>query len=393
MLSHTNKVSAMNRLPAFLQLSSVSEELVRLDLLRFISSVAIVFYHVSTMFALQPEYLQPAIKGFHVFVDLFFAISGIVIAMVYSHYVWTWPNYVRFLRRRLARIGPLHWATLLFYIMFGLVIAEAGLTANDPSRYDLRCALPQALLIHAFDICANSTFNRVSWSISAEMAMYALFPLFLLLARYLRGLLIPIAVFIALGLTALDPTWLRQTFAGGWIRAVPSFLFGITLFRFRCLLPHWMGVPMLGWIAGIALFCAALVRASDLMMLALAWAWVAFAYAADLSRRAGALVRALSPLGQLTYSIYMLHPVMMTIGITVIGTGLLSLDGLLLNIWIVFLFLFPFPMMSAASYHYFENPLRRWLGGSSPGRPTPSSVMIPTQPQGPARKRAVNGAD
>jgi len=67
-------------------------------------------------------------------------------------------------------------------------------------------------------------------------------------------------------------------------------------------------------------------------------------------------------LGTLTYSLYMLHPVVGVILIKFIGERSLHLQGVWLNTLIVasgFIVFIP----AYFSYVYFETPLRRWMSG------------------------------
>ena len=61
-------------------------------------------------------------------VDLFFALSGFVLALNYSHLFATglnWPNFLAFLGRRLARIYPLYLVlTLLALIAVAISLLQ-----------------------------------------------------------------------------------------------------------------------------------------------------------------------------------------------------------------------------------------------------------------------------
>ena len=97
-----------------------------LEGLRLISSLAIVALHFL-------HYLSAAgwIEAMHIAVDLFFIISGIVIANAYYGRISDIESYLEFLRRRIARLYPLHLATLAFYGLVAAVVAAGLMHAGE----------------------------------------------------------------------------------------------------------------------------------------------------------------------------------------------------------------------------------------------------------------------
>lgn len=77
----------------------------------------------------------------------------------------------------------------------------------------------------------------------------------------------------------------------------------------------------------------------------------------------GPVVRWLAPWGQLSYSIYMLHPIVLKIALNWVGLGMLHLDGDVMRLWCLAWGLVLIPA-SYASLMYFEKPARdaiaRW---------------------------------
>ena len=119
---------------------------------------------------------------FNLFVDLFFVVSGFVIARQYFGRVNDAASVGRFLWRRLARIYPLHLATLAFYLALAGALHFGAARTDNPARYPLSDLPAQFLLLHAF-IGERLTFNFPSWSLSAEMFCYLLFPAVALIAQ------------------------------------------------------------------------------------------------------------------------------------------------------------------------------------------------------------------
>ncbi len=95
-------------------LKSPSDELLHIDLLRFIASYAIVLFHFRPFAQGSLALLMFHFRHFSLVVDLFLVLSGFIISYVYEGRLQTLAQYKRFLVRRIARLGPLHWATMHF---------------------------------------------------------------------------------------------------------------------------------------------------------------------------------------------------------------------------------------------------------------------------------------
>ena len=148
------------------------------DGLRIIAAGAVVVLHYSDYFKDVPigRFMVAHTWHFNLFVDLFFVVSGFVIARQYFGRVNDAASIGRFLWRRLARIYPLHLATLAFYMALAGALHFGAARTDNPARYPLSDLPAQFLLLHAF-IGERLTFNFPSWSLSAEMFCYLLFPL------------------------------------------------------------------------------------------------------------------------------------------------------------------------------------------------------------------------
>lgn len=348
-----------------------SEELLHLDTLRLIASYAIVFSH----FKLS-AYVWPGTQGFFenlqsldVFVDVFFVVSGIVVTFVYHDRMRAPAQYGDFLRKRAARLVPLHWLTLVFYVLLAIVGRMTGDGVADSAKYDWGCLVPNFLAIHSFGVCRALSFNNVSWSISAELGMYLLFPLFLFLLdkRPLLGFVLTAGLVI--GLFAFDQAvyshtvWTERTYNFGPLRALPGFLLGMTIFGCRewiCRLP---AASIAFFALLLLLFAGCFLGWPKTVLIPIAYATPVAGYAADLGKSAGRLVRTLAFAGILTYSLYMIHPLVSVVFIKILGVRILGFSGETLNLWIALWMLGLLPI-AYASYVWFERPLRRWLSGS-----------------------------
>jgi peptidoglycan/LPS O-acetylase OafA/YrhL len=90
---------------------------------------------------------------------------------------------VAFVGRRLARIYPLHVVAFSCFVLLS-VLTTAGILhpSGNPST-SWRDGLTQLLLIHNWGLGHTSSYNYVSWSLSALFAIYLAFPLFDMLCR------------------------------------------------------------------------------------------------------------------------------------------------------------------------------------------------------------------
>ncbi|NML93203.1 acyltransferase [Novosphingobium sp. TW-4] len=366
-----------------MMLKSTSEEMLNLDFLRFYASAAIVWHHSHEF--LIPEAQRATVgertAGLALFVDLFFLISGFVIAHVYRGRVTSLPQFGRFMQRRIGRLFPLHLLTFVLAVAMWAVIGRFAHADHAPSN-DPSCMVRTVFLAHAiFPGCNGLYYNGVNWSISAEMLMYILFPLLSLAAVRARGG----GLFVVLGFTAFVAflAFRVNDTARVWtdlyppIRALPSFALGVSASYARDLLARvrggsWLTVPLV-----VASTVAAMIGAPGSAQLALIVATGLSAIAADVRGEVLPLVRRLAPLGQLTYSVYLWHGFFILVLLNAAGDKLLHLSPAPMVALMMFTYA-AIAIWSYLSWRYFETPARRWvdglLGGRDKSRPAPSPV-------------------
>jgi peptidoglycan/LPS O-acetylase OafA/YrhL len=352
-----------------------------LDGLRIVAACAVVVLHYSDYFKDQHfgRFMIDHTRHFNLFVDLFFVVSGFVIARQYLDRVGDAASTGRFLWRRIARIYPLHLATLAFYVVIALALHSGLARTDNPARYPLSDLPAQLLLLHAFD-GERLTFNFPSWSLSAEMFCYLLFPLVAAIAARRRAMIVALVVLSALANSlyaqfAGTASWADWINKGGAFRALPAFNLGVACYLFRDQIARWPVVPgslvlslaafiMLGWLLPPM---AALVAIYAIALLAIQ---------PDCAGRSTLF----SELGfdrwsQLTYSCYMLHipiaTIVLTFGSRLLSPALPDAKLLLAPVAVIAL-----AAASVLSLRYFETPLRRYLTDAFDRRFTPS-VTVP----------------
>ncbi|MGY3421254.1 MULTISPECIES: acyltransferase [unclassified Bradyrhizobium] len=110
-------------------------------------------------------------------VDFFFILSGFILA--HSNFdAWGRGEFEfrPFIVKRFARLYPVHFVTLCFFVIIGLIVSITGREVDHAGRYDFAWLIPQVLMVHGWTWIDHGTFNYPSWSISAEWFAYLLFP-------------------------------------------------------------------------------------------------------------------------------------------------------------------------------------------------------------------------
>lgn len=346
-------------------LSNPSDEMQHLDVLRFVASLAVVVYHFQQLLDPSPvvDLWLHTVGELNFAVDLFFLLSGYVISRFYSG-VHSLAEYGSFMWKRIARLYPLHFATLMIFVAMGVGGHFFNLHFKHPEQFDLNCLPQNLLLLHSLHLCDYLTFNQPSWSISAEFLLYFLLPAFIAIRRA-RMLAITAVIlgYAMLYLAAPDGSpmpWYTWTYHFSILRAAPSFLLGSLCYDFRKLIVR---IPLAGepvmWILLLGIFCFGhpvppMLQAFLLFLAAIC------AIAADQRRSFSRAVRKLAPLGALTYSMYLIHPVVDAVAINFLGKKMMGLSGGTINLFI--LICIPVTMVLAyLSFSLFENPARRWL--------------------------------
>ena len=170
--------------------------------IRGVAALWVAIYH----FGLQHTWFIPyqhagflaLIAHGYLAVDLFFVLSGFVMAVSYGHFFETFSpsKFMIFLIRRFARIYPL--------FAFVLLVALVSNQTRYTSHYSLLVILSNMFLVQSWGICLSIVSQ--SWSVSTELMAYLLFPALFYVAC-LRGNASATMVFVlsvtGLGVTAL----------------------------------------------------------------------------------------------------------------------------------------------------------------------------------------------
>lgn len=152
-----------------------------IDILRGFAAISVVVYHVIEHFGWKDFPSEGPLSWFRIGwmgVDLFFVISGFVIGLaafsgIDKHGSQEFRGH--FFRRRIVRIVPLHYFTLLIFLVF---IMPAILFENFWQNL-----ISHLVFVHNLSINLHGSINGVNWSIGTEMQFYLLM---MFLAPWLR---------------------------------------------------------------------------------------------------------------------------------------------------------------------------------------------------------------
>ena len=346
-----------------------------LTALRFFAALVVIIHHFGYFAPFPVEEYTSFLKKGYLAVDFFFILSGFILTHAYAKMVLA-GNFDRhdFLRRRFARIYPVHIVMLLVMALVALTPLHFSPIKEWPGAYPWDLFIHNVLLIQGWGIDDTLGFNIPSWSISAEWFAYLLFPILLPLSVRLHTaflLIVSISIYAAAWFISnyLDPLRPITEFTNDFspLRILPAFLLGMAIYRYKAVrMPN----AMCGW--GLVIYAAlaflfmhyGLIDIVVIPCLALIVAW-----GADLTRtqqESGLANPVAVWLGEISYSLYMVHyPVM----VVVLYSAQLYLSEQ--DYRLAFWGLAPLSILlsvgaAALLYRYIEIPARRWISGRKP---------------------------
>ena len=335
-----------------------------LTALRFFAAIWVVLYHYWPNLDVG---FTPAIasKGY-LGVEAFFVLSGFILCHVYlSGFGEGRFRYGDFLWNRLARVYPLHLATLVGVGAMALAATLAGL-AVDPNILSWPSLPANLLLVHAWGFAPVAGWNHASWSISAEWFAYLTFPAFAFAAWRLRerpvaavlGALALIAVIYPLFQALAGFSLTEATIRWGALRIVPCFAYGCALHalwrsgRFPARLAG-PGAAALG----LATLLAIHAGAPDLGIVMLLGGLIFMLASLASAGSRFASQKFFVYLGEISYSTYMICIPWKILAINA-ATKILNIDSDKLPPLVWLLIVAALVPLSAISFHIIENPCR-----------------------------------
>lgn len=316
-------------------------------------------------------------------VELFFILSGFVLAMVYGNTIQRRGGFWRYVRQRLARIYPLY--AVMTLLCFAL--ASAGVPLYGQPTASGLALLSNLLMTQQWGWPIDS-LDAPGWSISTEWAANLLFPLaaWAILRRSARQAITAAvlcgAVLVIADRVAGDSYWdMPILLRWGEIRLPESmitcaaeFLAGMACWRLRPVgLARWLGHD---WV--LAAIMGGMVLQEALSAPSIWFCTLAALLVIGLSQERSAIARVLGwgPLhwlGVISYSVYLVHaPMMALVGVL---SDLPVPHAFTVAIWGTMLAVLP---AAAATHRWIERPAQRWLRTTGTARPVFSR---PPQPE------------
>ncbi len=339
-----------------------------IQILRFAAALWVALYHARNyrFFPELPPWLRAIADGGFVGVDIFFVVSGVIMALATTHTATGLRPSAQFVATRFARIYTGWWPAMLLY--------AAGLQALGTMPPDVHL-LSSALLYPAnFSL----HINAVIWTLVYELYFYLLIGASLLLAKPWRdralalwALVIAVLVLYYAATGRYRPDMFSQATPLVWFYAAPlvlEFFAGYFLYRWLQRRPqqHWWA-----WLLASALLCAAAVYYSvtatlyapgivgffhwperALLVGAAATALVGAALLLPVPRHAA--WRLLAKLGDYAFAIYLLHLLMFQLAQHSITSMALEIPHRAFSLLLV---LAALVALSALYYHAIEHPI------------------------------------
>jgi peptidoglycan/LPS O-acetylase OafA/YrhL len=327
-----------------------TREIRSLTSLRGVAAFWVLLHHLAGSYPKAfPAFSTLFIERGYLAVDLFFVLSGFVMALTYRGMFErqpVWSAYPDFLVRRIARVVPLNAAVILG---IGVVVAFLGPRVSElggcaPLAGSLGHLIANMLLVQEWGF--SCSINPPAWSVSVEMAAYVAFPLLLALAW---SRLWPVMLVIAV--SALVLQFDMAGLAKAYIRCFAGFFEGLICYRVYLWVASKRWLPWLE-IAIVAALLAFIGWSAQLEPIVLLFPPLIVVLAAEQGWVGRFLrVRPLHYLGELSFALYLVHwGVIWLVHHGGIGDDRIGGPAIAITASLA---------VSMASYHLLERPARR----------------------------------
>ena len=351
-------------------MSAGHAELRALTSVRGIAAWFVVLYHIRFSIAGLPQgWVQVFGKGY-LAVDFFFLLSGFVIWLTWGDRLrkGRWGAVPQFLRKRVARIWPLHLFLLGCAVALALLLNATG--RQNPTDYPFGELPLHILLLQNWGFTDHLAWNDPSWSISAELGAYLLFPLLALAIDWRRvpswAVLAAIAaLLVLLHVLMADggaPNLGHDISRFGLRRCVLEFASGTAV---AALWLRWGDAPTVtawsaAWIAALFLAGWASGTLSETLAVPPAFAAILLLLALTAGKRGNPLeIGPLHYLGEISYATYLGHFLLFVAFKLALVSDADAIPPLLIALYLVLVL-----ASSIVLYHLVERPAQKWVNGA-----------------------------
>ncbi|MDV3349883.1 acyltransferase [Leptothoe sp. LEGE 181152] len=158
----------------------ISKRVEVIDVLRGLAAMAVVLFHFTGYLSLSKTPMSFWSQGIvniteygYVGVPIFFVLSGYVIALTASRYRFSFNTGVRFTLRRLVRLTPPYWCMVSLFALTIVTGRMFGFFQNTT----VTVAQVVAHLVYAQDILEYTPLDIVHWTLCLEAQFYIVFSL------------------------------------------------------------------------------------------------------------------------------------------------------------------------------------------------------------------------
>lgn len=165
---------------------STLNKYVYIDILRGLAILGVIAVHTAQHINGLNEVVASIFNYGQLGVQLFFVASAITLCL--SSAQRKERSSLNFYLRRLFRIAPLFYVAIVLYFLWRgfLQYHESGVYAI-PDNYGVRGILETVFFVHGFDPKYYNFFVPGGWSIATEMSFYAVFPLLYFVQSRYKG--------------------------------------------------------------------------------------------------------------------------------------------------------------------------------------------------------------
>ncbi len=351
--------------------------------IRGIAACFVVTYHYFQVQAPNNPFGTFLLHGY-LAVDLFFVLSGFVMALTYSDKfarAWTLQNYWSFIYKRLGRVYPLY--LLVTIVGFAVACMDDGLPG-------WQAIVSNLTMTETWGVA--DSFGGPTWSISTEFAAYLAFPVLVAVTISGRRGVAWLAAAAAVALLAFvasrsDIQVLERTVNSRPSRNGPLDVFATTPFPLlRCLAGFTIGLLTFraarhrislrcfgtrhaGDAASAAVLALMFLPGTDVLVVVASVPLILCLYCGDSLVKRLLSCRVVHWLGLISYSIYVLHGLLDHL---LRRSVMVALEHLQVPHAFTFSSLVIAPLLiglSAATYYGIEKPARDWARLLSGARP------------------------
>jgi peptidoglycan/LPS O-acetylase OafA/YrhL len=354
-----------------------------LDAARGIAALAVVVWHWQHMYligggkledrTIQPFYdvLFPLYHSGWLAVEFFFTLSGFVFFWLYGQAIASKSlGLGKFWLARFSRLYPLHFVTLMVIAVMQVTLMANGHESFVYGGTNWPNFILNLLFLQYF--VPGWTFNGPEWSVGVEVILYALFFLYCRLLK--PHWIVPLLGAVVVGIWVMHSQWalgrgIIGFFAGGlvyeawrrmrdrdWVVPLVTPLAAVTVALWLYTIVEVKFHPLTGLLDSMGI---------------VGWWWVEMSFRLGLvpltvlalalhESHGGKFWQRLSPIGDLTYALYLWHfPLQLAIASAVL-LGALPLAPVQSPIGFL-AFLAVLIAISIASYRWIERPAQTWL--------------------------------